>query len=76
MKCQACNQAGPGVERREVWMKIGAVELGLRADLCASCKDTAPERIRRELQSPMIGALVKIAGVKLGFLAPGGTAPA
>jgi hypothetical protein len=73
MKCQACNQAATNVVDREVWMVVGRVELGIRAKLCGPCYDSAPDRIRKELSSPLIKSLISVAGAKFGFPAPRGT---
>jgi hypothetical protein len=48
-------------------MVVGKVELGVRAELCARCTLTAPDRIRKELSSPIIKALISVAGAKFGF---------
>jgi len=74
MKCQACNAAE--AQPRELWMQVGAVEMGVRASLCDVCATTAPERIRQELSSPLIKSLLMVAGARIGFPLTGGTAAA
>jgi hypothetical protein len=76
MKCQACNSPDGNVTGRELWMVVGYVEIGLRAALCDPCHVAAPDRIRKELQSPLISSLIKVAGARFGFSTRNGTAPA
>lgn len=71
--CQLCKRTDG--ELREVWLEVGRIQLGIRAQLCPVCYQTAPDRIRDELRGPMMRSILAVAGARLGILAPRGTPP-
>jgi len=64
--CRVCGAAGVELLTFDLELKADTT-LTVRAPLCTSCRDAAPEKVRSVFNSPIIRSFLTVVGSQLGF---------